>query len=262
MDLGLHQKRALVLGSSRGLGLGIARALAEEGANVALCGRSADRLATEVARINDAGGGRAHAIVIDLADADAAERLADSSQEALGGVDILVGNAGGPPPGPIAEVSPEALAQHFDVMVKRLVDLATRLLPGMRQRGWGRILTILSSGVVQPIPNLGLSNTLRAALVTWAKTLATEVAADGVTVNSIVPGRIHTERVDALDAAAAKRQGKTVEEVARASRATIPAGRYGKVEEFAAVATFLVGAPASYVTGAVFRVDGGLIRSV
>jgi len=262
MDLGLRDKRALVLGSSRGLGLGIARALAKEGANVALCGRSEDRLATEVERINGAGGGRANAIVCDLANEDAASLLERRSQELLGGVDILVNNAGGPPPGPIAEVSPDVLARHFDMMVRRLVDLTTRLLPPMRERGWGRILTILSSGVVQPIPNLGLSNTLRAALVTWAKTLSAEVAADGVTVNSIVPGRIHTERVDALDAAAAERQGKSVEEVAAASRATIPAGRYGKVEELAAVATFLVGVPAGYVTGTVVRVDGGLVRSI
>jgi 3-oxoacyl-[acyl-carrier protein] reductase len=262
MDLGLKDKRALVLGSSRGLGLGIAVALAKEGAHVALCGRSQDRLANEVERINGAGGGRAHAIVCNLANEDAARLLVKKSQEALGGVDILVNNAGGPPPGPIAEVSPDVLGKHFDVMVRRLIELATELLPPMRERGWGRILTILSSGVVQPIPNLGLSNTLRAALVTWAKTLSAEVAADGVTVNSIVPGRIHTERVDQLDGAAAKRQGKSVEEVATASRATIPVGRYGRVEEFAAVATFLVGVPASYVTGTVVRVDGGLVRSI
>jgi len=145
-------------------------------------------------------------------------------------------------------------------MFLSLVGLTNTFLPGMRERGWGRVLITSSSGVVQPIPNLGISNTLRAALLTWAKTLAGEVAADGVTVNTIVPGRIHTDRVDAIDAAAAERQGTPVEEIVRASKATIPMGRYGTVEEYASVAVFLLSERASYVTGSVFRVDGGFIK--
>jgi 3-oxoacyl-[acyl-carrier protein] reductase len=132
----------------------------------------------------------------------------------------------------------------------------------MRERQWGRILTCTSSGVLQPIPNLGISNTLRASLVTWSKTLAGEVAADGVTVNVLVPGRIHTRRVDQLDQAAAARQSKPVEDVVKQSLATIPMGRYGSPDEFAAVATFLASERASYVTGSVIRTDGGLIKGV
>ena len=147
-------------------------------------------------------------------------------------------------------------------MFLSLVDITNAFLPGMRERGWGRVLVTSSSGIVQPIPGLGISNTLRGALLGWAKTLAGEVAADGVTVNTILPGRIHTDRVDQIDAAAAERQGKTVADVVKASLATIPGGRYGTVEEYAAVAAFLVSARASYVTGSVVRVDGGVIRGV
>jgi 3-oxoacyl-[acyl-carrier protein] reductase len=132
----------------------------------------------------------------------------------------------------------------------------------MRARRWGRIITIASSGVVQPIANLGISNALRSSLVAWSKTLSSEVAADGVTVNVILPGRIHTERVDEMDAFAAKQQNKSIAEVARASQAAIPMGRYGTVGEFAAVAAFLASDLASYVTGSLLRVDGGYIRSI
>jgi 3-oxoacyl-[acyl-carrier protein] reductase len=262
MDLGLNEKRALVLGSSGGLGLGIATALAAEGAVVLLNGRDPERLERAVASLGAEHPGRVHGVVADLGNPDSVGRVLEAAQEHLGGVDILVNNGGGPPPGPMADLSPEVLTANFDRMVTRLTDLTTRVLPGMRERGWGRVLTITSSGVIQPIPNLGLSNTLRAALVTWNKTLSAEVAADGVTTNIIVPGRIHTARVDQLDAARAKREGTTVEDVAARSRASIPMGRYGTVEEFGAVGAFLCSNLASYMTGSVVRVDGGNIRSV
>ncbi|MGQ9365084.1 SDR family oxidoreductase [Azospirillum sp. ST 5-10] len=261
MDLGLTAKTALVLGSSRGLGLGVARALAAEGARVVLCGRNAERTRAAAEAIV-AGGGSAATITVDLADAGAAATLHDAVHRLGLAIDVLVLNSGGPPPGAVLGVDGAVWAAQFGQMVQRLIEIAGRFVPDMRARGWGRVLTIASSGVVQPIPNLGISNTLRAALVGWAKTLAAEVAADGVTVNTIVPGRIHTERVDELDAAAAARTGKTAAEVAAQSRATIPIGRYGKVEELAAVAAFLAGEPAGYVTGSVVRVDGGLIRSI
>lgn len=262
MDLQLAGKRALITASSRGLGLGVAEALASEGVNVFLCGRSGDLLAKAVEVINGRGKGRAHFAVVDLAQADAATTCHRQAVEALGGIDILVNNTGGPPLAAMAETPLNLLRGHFEAMVAQVIELTCLCLPAMREAQWGRVLTIASSGVVQPIPGLGLSNTLRSALVGWHKTLSAEVASDGVTVNVLLPGRVYTERVKEMDGLAAKRQGKTVEEVAAASHATIPMGRYGRVEEFGAVAAFVASGPASYVTGTLVRCDGGMIRSV
>ena len=262
MDLQLAGRRALVTASSRGLGLGIAEALAREGADVFLSGRSEDRLAGAVQDINARKGGRAHFAVADLAQPDAAAAIHKAALDALGGIDILVNNTGGPPLAAMAETPVDILRNQFEPMVMRVIELTCLCLPAMRRAGWGRVLTVASSGVVQPIPNLGLSNTLRSALVGWSKTLSAEIARDGVTVNILLPGRIHTERVDEIDGLAAKRQGKTLAEIAAASHATIPMGRYGTVQEFADVAAFLVSGPASYVTGGLIRCDGGMIRAV
>lgn len=262
MDLGLTGKRALVLASSSGLGLGIAGNLCAEGANVLLSGRSQDKLENAADALTNLGPGTAHYLVADLSDADSAGALFAAANETLGGVDILVNNTGGPPPGGVEGQSVDTWRSQFETMVVRLIEMTNLCLPGMRERGWGRVLTVASSGVVQPIPNLSISNTIRSALVGWNKSLSNEVAAAGVTLNILAPGRIHTERTDQLDAAAAKRQGKTIEEVRQASEMTIPARRYGAVEEFASVATFLLSEPASYVTGGVIRCDGGSIRSV
>jgi len=262
MDLKLNDKRALVLASSGGLGLGVATALVREGAHVLLAARSEDKLAAAAKSLTDAGPGRATWVSVDLGEASAAEAIYEAAVERLGGVDILVNNTGGPPPGGVEGQDESVWSTQFDTMVVRLITLTNRCLPGMRERGWGRVLTIASSGVIQPIPNLSLSNTIRSALVGWNKSLANEVAGDGITVNILAPGRVATDRTAALDAAAAKRQGKSVAEVESASRATIPAGRYGTVEEFGAIAAFLVSGPASYVTGSVIRCDGGAIRSV
>jgi len=262
MDLGLSGKKALVLASSKGLGLGIATRLCEEGADVLICGRSRDRLAAAAAELDARGPGHADYAVTDLSDRSSAEALYSTASDKLGAIDILVNNTGGPPPGGVEGQGLDTWASQFDTMVLRVIDITGRCLPGMRERGWGRILTVASSGVIQPIPNLALSNTLRSALVGWSKSLSTEVAAAGITVNILAPGRIHTERTDELDNAVARRSGRSLEEVMAAARATIPAGRYGRVDEFAAVAAFLVSEPASYVTGGIIRCDGGLIRSV
>ena len=262
MDLGLTGKRALVLASSSGLGLGIAGKLCAEGASVLLSGRSQDKLENAADMLTNVGPGNASYLVVDLSDPTSATSLYGAAQEALGGVDILVNNTGGPPPGGVEGQSADTWRSEFDTMVVRLIEMTNLCLPGMRERGWGRVLTVASSGIVQPIPNLSISNTIRSALVGWNKSLSNEVAADGITLNILAPGRIHTDRTDQLDAAAAKRLGKSIDEVRTASQATIPARRYGEVEEFAAVAAFLVSQPASYVTGGVIRCDGGSIRGV
>jgi len=260
MDFGLKGKRALVLSSSRGLGLGVAQSLAGEGAEVLMTARSADRLKAAADAINARGAGRAHTFVGDLS-ADV-EAIYEGALRTLGQVDILVANTGGPPARTALGAKAEEWLPQFEALVVPVIKLAGLLLPGMRERGWGRIITIASTGVVQPIPNLVLSNALRSSLVGWSKTLSNEVAKDGVTVNMVLPGRIHTDRVDELDAANAKAQGKTVEEVAAASIATIPAGRYGRVEEFADTVCFLASERASYITGSLIRVDGGAVRGI
>jgi 3-oxoacyl-[acyl-carrier protein] reductase len=260
MDLGLQGKRALVLSSSRGLGRGVAESHAAEGAEVMLTARSADRLQATADAINAKGKGRAHAFAADLK--GETEAIHQAAVDALGGVDILVANTGGPPARTALNVEPDAWTPQFEAMVVPIFKLAGLVLPGMLERRWGRILTIASSGVVQPIPNLVISNALRASLVGWSKTLASEVAKDGVTVNLVLPGRIETDRVGELDAINAKAQGRTPEDVAAPARATIPAGRYGRVEEFAEVVCFLASERASYVTGSMIRVDGGAVRSV
>lgn len=262
MDLGLKGRTALVLGSSRGLGEAITHTLAAEGARVIVSGRDAARVEAVAQAIREAGG-HAATLVLDLADRvslDAA--LTSLAAPEAWPIDVLVNNSGGPPPGAVAQTSAEQWSHSFEAMAGALFTLTSALLPGMRARGFGRVINLVSSGVAQPIPNLGLSNALRAAVVGWAKTLAGEVAKDGVTVNCVLPGRIHTSRVDELDAAAAKRTGETPEEVAQASRATIPMGRYGDPQEFADVVTFLASARAGYITGSQIRVDGGFIRSI
>lgn len=262
MDLGIKGKNALVLASSRGLGRGIAVALAREGANVLLCGRNADELAANCAAINAEGNGKSSFVVADLFEADVVDTLVAAVGEKLGSIDILVNNSGGPTPGSTEDMTPEKLETYFNAMVLRLITLTNRLLPQMKQQRWGRILTVASSGVFEPIPGLALSNTLRPALAGWSKTLATEVAQYGITSNMLLPGSIFTDRLKSLDAAAAERSGKTIDQVQAESERAIPARRYGTVEEFAATAAFLCSQPASYVTGSLIRCDGGAARSV
>ena len=261
MDLGLNNKRALVIASYKGFGRGIAETLAAEGAELLLCGRDEAALQDAAKGIIDRGG-RAKWTACDLSAPDFANTMTAKAKAELGGVDILVNNTGGPPPGTAQSITSDQIATHAHTMVGSVIGLTNLLLPGMIAAGWGRVLTLTSSGVEQPIPNLALSNTLRAALVGWSKTLAAEVAIKGITSNILIPGRIHTDRVDQLDAAAAGRQDKTVDAVRTASRASIPTGRYGKVEEFSSVAAFLCSDKAGYVNGAKIRCDGGAIRGV
>ena len=260
MDLGLRGKRALVMGASRGIGRGIARILAAEGCDIVTAARNIDRLEEDAKAIRAEHGVAVTPRQLDLGDQASVDALAEFL--ATEGVDILINISGGPPPSGALGVSKDQWRSHFESMVLGLITLTEAAIGPMRAKGWGRILTIASSGVVQPIPTLGVSNTLRSSLVAFSKTLAGEVAADGITANVILPGRIDTERVAELDGRAAERDDLPIADVRRKSAAAIPSGRYGTVEEFASTAAFLVSAPAGYVTGHVVRVDGGMIRSI
>ena len=292
MDLGISGRTAFVAASTGGLGLAIARALAAEGVRVAVTGRRRERaeaIAEELAELsrhnsdgdsadghnseghnsgrNGAGGNsfpgpRTVGLEADLTTAEGVASAVERAEAALGPVDILVLNGPGPKPGAASALAAEDIAAAFELLVKPHHALVSRVLPGMRERRWGRILAVGSSGVVAALPNLAVSNTGRAALAGYLKTLAAEVALDAVTVNMLLPGRIGTDRVAELDLAAAKRRGTTLEEIQRESRKTIPARRYGEPEEFGAAAAFLCSAPASYITGVALRCDGGLIRSL
>lgn len=256
MDTGLQGRTALVPGSSGGIGLAAARALAAEGANVVLAGRRGDVVREEAARLPAAVG-----VEIDLDAADAPAALVARAEESFGPVDVLVLNSGGPPPGPAAELTDEQVVAAVHRLVVQHQRLVSLVLPGMRERRWGRVVAVGSSGVQQPIERLALSNIGRAGLAGYLKTLAGEVAGDGVTVNMVLPGRIDTDRVGALDRATAERTDSTPEQVRARSEASIPAGRYGTPDEFAAVVTFLASAAASYVTGEQVRCDGGMVRA-
>jgi 3-oxoacyl-[acyl-carrier protein] reductase len=261
MDLGIKGRTALVLGAGGGLGGAVARALAAEGANLAL-GDIDEQAVNATAAAVEGAGAMALPLVWDLSDLGSIAGHVAAINEKLGPVDILVNITGGPPPTPVAGQDVAQWARQFQAMVLSVIAISDAVLPSMRARKWGRIITSTSSGVIAPIPNLGLSNTLRASLVGWSKTLAREVARDGVTTNIVVPGRIATGRITFLDEARAKRENRTVESVVAESTSSIPAGRYGRPEEFAAAVAFLASEQASYITGSVVRIDGGLIPSV
>lgn len=261
MDLRLAGRTALVHGAGGGLGGAIARSLAAEGVRVAVADRDADAARRTVDAIA-AAAGTALALPWDLADLAAVDGHVGTIERTWGEIDILVNNTGGPPPTPAAGQSPEAWRAHFDSMVLSVIAITDRVLPGMRRRRWGRIVTSTSSGVVAPIANLGLSNALRLSLVGWSKTLAREVGADGITANVVLPGRIATDRIRFLDAAKAEREGRPVEDVARESVAAIPVGRYGEPDEYGDAVAFLASPRAAYITGSILRVDGGLLANL
>lgn len=256
MELGLAGRTALVPGATSGLGLAIARSLAAEGAHVVLAGRREQLVHEHAAALPSAIG-----VAADLTEAAGAARVVAAAEDRFGHVDVLVLNGGGPPPGTAAQLGADGAEAAARQLLLPHLRLLEAVLPGMRRRGWGRVIAVGSSGVQQPIDGLAASNVGRAALAGYLKTLAGEVASDGVTVNMVLPGRIDTDRVASLDRSAGERRGTGPEEARRASEATIPTGRYGTPEEFAAVVTFLAGAPAAYVTGAQVRCDGGLVRA-
>ena len=261
MDLGIKGKTALVLGASQGLGRAIAERLAAEGVNLVLAARTAKALEELAETLSRQHGIVAVAAPVDLTDTKSVEafcvRVRDDFKP-----DILLANAGGPPPSPSTGIDPDLWRTAAQGLLLSVIRITETAVEGMRAKKWGRILAIGSSGIVQPIPNLAVSNTIRGAVAGFCKTLSAEVAGDGITVNMILPGKIDTSRVGQLDAARAKREDKTVEQVRKETAAVLPAKRYGTPEEFAQVAAFLVSDCASYVTGQMTRVDGGMIRSI
>jgi 3-oxoacyl-[acyl-carrier protein] reductase len=255
MELGLCGKTALVFGAAGGLGGAIARAL------MVAADLDAGRL-DAVVRDLAAGGAKAMPLVWDLADLSVIDGHIATITREFGAVDILVNNTGGPPPTTVSGQDPVMWEDYFRSMVLPVIAITDKVIPGMRQKKWGRIITSASSGIISPIPNLGISNALRMSLVGWSKTLSREVGRDGITANIIVPGRIATARISFLDDQKAKREGRPIEEVQAESISSIPVGRYGRPAEYGAMAAFLASEQAAYVTGSVVRVDGGFIASV
>lgn len=261
MDFGLSGRMAVVGGGSSGLGRASAEALAAEGCNLFLWSRHAERLEETARDLRKRHAVTVACLAADATDPDAAARVAEAALTTAP-VDILVSNAGGPPPVDPTATDRAGWERSLQLLTTTPIELATRLLPGMRERGWGRVVAILSSGIRQPIPDLVYSNAGRSALAAWLKTAARAVAADGVTINGVMPGRIATPRIHELDSGRAEREGRTEEEVRQGHIATIPAGRYGRPEELGALVAFLASERAAYVTGQLVAVDGGLIAAV
>jgi 3-oxoacyl-[acyl-carrier protein] reductase len=262
MDLELTGRVALVTAASKGLGRATATRLAAEGARVMVSSRGAEQLARTAAEIAGETGAQVESCPADVSDAADLDRLLRETRERLGGVDVLVNNAGGPRPGGFDALDDAAWQEAFELNLLSTVRLFRGVLPHMRAQGWGRIVTIASSSIRQPIDDLTLSNTFRVGLLGLAKSVALEVAGDGVLVNTLGPGRIATDRVATLDAGRAERTGRPVEEVRAQNEAGIPVGRYGTAEEFANVAAFFASGANTYVTGQHLLVDGGMVRAI
>jgi 3-oxoacyl-[acyl-carrier protein] reductase len=262
MHLGLENKVALVAASSRGLGRAVAEELAREGAALVLCARGETALRETAAAIRAETGARVVDVVADVGEAAGVARVLDAAMSELGQVDILVTNAGGPPAGPFESHSAEAWHTAVRQNLDSVVELTRGVLPGMKERRWGRIINITSIAVKQPVDNLILSNSVRAAVTGFARTLANEVAPFGVTVNNVMPGYTRTQRVDDLAERNAALHGSTPAEELAVWEKQIPMRRLGEPSEFAAMVAFLASDRASYTTGASIPVDGGWIRSV
>jgi 3-oxoacyl-[acyl-carrier protein] reductase len=258
VNLGLDDKVALVCGASRGLGRAVAEELAAEGASLAVCSRDSASLDAAAAKL----GPEVLAVPADLAVQGEPTRVVEATLERFGRLDVLVANTGGPPAGTHDTLSLEDWDRAAALLLRSTVELATAALPSMKDRGFGRILAVTSIAVKQPVDNLILSNSLRAAVTGYAKTLAREVAKDGITVNTILPGYTRTERVAELNEADARREGVGAAEIQARLEASIPLGRLAEPREFAALAVFLASERASYITGGAFAVDGGWVRGL
>ncbi len=262
MNLGLTGKVAMVGGASKGLGHAVARALAAEGARVCIASRDEQAIRAAADRLARETSGDILPVAADLSRADGVSRWHEAALERFGGVDLLFANTGGPPAGSALSFDDAAWASAFDLLLMSVVRAVRLVAPSMRQRGGGAILIGTSSSVKEPIPNLALSNVLRSAVTSLAKTLSFELAADRIRVNTLIPGRIETDRLRHLDEISAKRENVSLDEHRARAIATVPLARYGNPDEFGRVGAFLLSDAAAYVTGANVQVDGGLIRGL
>lgn len=253
---------ALVAASSRGLGRAVAEELAAEGADLAICARGEERLEAAAERIREETGRRVLPVPTDLAEPDAVRRLVEATLSEYGRVDVLVTNAGGPPSGPFESHSRDDWRRAVRLTLESALDLTRGVLPGMKKRGWGRIVNITSIAVKQPVDGLILSNSIRAAVTGFARTLANEVAPFGITVNNALPGYTWTDRVRELARSAAEAKGGSADEVVSEWKKRIPADRLAEPREFAALVAFLASERAAYITGSSIAVDGGWVRSL
>lgn len=262
MNLGLEGRVAFVAAGSKGLGRAIAEELAAEGAEIAVCARGKQALGETSVAIGRSTGREVLALAGDVSDPAIVGRMVADTIARFGRIDILVTNAGGPPSGRFESLSPEAWQAAVDLTLMSVVNLTRAVLPGMKERGWGRVINVTSIAVKQPVDGLMLSNSLRSAVTGFARTLANEVAQLGITVNNILPGYTRTARVEQLSEAAARREGVTREAALAKWESEIPMGRLGEPREFAALAAFLASDRASYITGQSIAVDGGWIRGL
>jgi 3-oxoacyl-[acyl-carrier protein] reductase len=262
MDLGLGGRVALIGGSSRGLGGAIAEELAQEGADLVLCARGGDALRATAESIRKSSSARVVAVAADTSKPEGIRAVVDAANGEFGHIDILVTNTGGPPAGRFDQHDNEAWRAAYEGLLESVTSLVRAVLPDMKERGWGRIINVTSIAVKQPVDDLILSNSMRAAVTGFARTLANEVAADGVTVNNVMPGYTRTDRLEHLAARVAKAKGVPESEMLTVWNDEIPARRIGEPNELAALVAFLASERAAYITGQSIAVDGGWIRSL
>ena len=262
MDLGIKDRVALVAAASKGIGFAVALELAREGARVFLCSRDEKRASEAAQKIHDETGATVAGIGADVTDEPAVERFVSLARERAGHIDILVTNAGGPPTSSFADSDLDAFRRAFELNALSAIRMAKLVLPDMREQKWGRIVNITSVSAKQPIDGLLYSNTVRAALTGWAKTVSNEVAADNITVNNIAPGYTLTGRQEELAEARSRALGKSKEEIIATWATQGPMGRIGQPEEIAAAVVFLASERASYITGVTLQVDGGWVRGL